>query len=185
MADTNSTQGYPVFGPRDTAVPFETTLRVVPAESQGRRMVSVRSGQLTAKMIEDDLVNAGWNIATPVTYVPAYGNNTAKVKVRGFVSRDVGGTDQTDDVEVFQPASQIYRFANGTVPGEGTSQIAGYTGGGNLSFGQEPSAETDTQVYNLITSLGIASSLIGTVAIIEKVELAGVKYGKGARSFPQ
>ncbi len=182
--DTNSTLGQPVFGPRDTQIPFTVTCRIVTAESGGRRMTTQRSGQMTANMVQSDLIDAGWNIATPVAYVPAFGSSTARITLNGFFVRDVGGTDQTDDLSVFVPTEPVTKIASGTVPGEKTSIITGDGGGGNLSYGQEPVAQTNTLVYELINSLQMDSSLIGTVAIIEKIDLMGVKYGKDARSFP-
>lgn len=182
--NVNSTLGQPLFNPKDTQIPFEITCRVIPDEGQGRRMVSYRSGELTTSMLQNDLVDAGWTLGTPFSYVPAFGNKTACIKFRGFFVRDVGGTDQTDDVPNFKPTSEVTKIHTGTVPGEKTDGILGDPGGGNLSYGQEPVPTLDDVYIDLITALEGDSALFGTVVTIERVDLMGVVFGKGARSFP-
>lgn len=183
--NVNSTLGQPIFSPKDTQFPFEVTCRVIPEESQGRRLVRYRSGEMTTQMLQNDLLNAGWVLASPFTFVPAYGNKSAYIKFRGFLSRDVGGTDQTDDVPPFKPTSQVTKIHSGTVPGEKTAEILGDPGGGNLSYGQEPVPTLNELYLVLVAALEADSTLFGTAVTIERVDLMGVVFGKGARSFPQ
>ena len=181
--NTNSTMGQPLFSPKDTQYPFEITCRVIPEEGQGRRMVSYRSGEMTTQMLQNDLVDAGWTLGTPFTYVPAFGNKSAYIKFRGFLRRDIG-SDPSDDVPNFKPTSQQAVIHPGTVPGEKTDEIIGDPGGGNLSYGQEPVPTLNDMYVNLVAAIEADSTLFGTQVTIERVDLMGVVFGKGARSFP-
>lgn len=180
--DTNSTQGDPNVTPYDTQMPFTAYIRVVPFSGQGRRLANVRDLQNIARMIQVDLVNAGWNIATPVAFTPQFGHETARITLVGFIKRDEGGTDPSD-VPNFVPTTDVQIFNTGTVPGEKTSLISGNVGG-SLSWGQDTSPTLDVLVSDLKNALISDSSVIGESATIDRIDLMGVTYGKGGRSFP-
>ncbi len=180
--DTNSTQPQTNSAPMNTQIPFTAYLRVVPADGDGRRMVKVRDQQLTAKLIEDDLVDAGWNIATPVAFKPQFGAKQAEIIVEGFFERDEVGSEPSD-VPNFQPVTDTAVITAGTVPGEKTAVVEGNVGG-SLSWGQDTTTQLDTLCDDLRTALTIDSDQIGEVALIERIRIMGVDYGAGGRSFP-
>jgi hypothetical protein len=178
--DTNSTQyssdnGH-IFGPSDTQIPFTAYLRVVPVENQGRRMVTVRDLSQTARMIEDDL--SGWNIAKPVSYNLQFGNSTGRITINGIIVRD------NVSVPNFRPADPVNKISSGTVPGERTQVFNGDAGGGNLSKGQDTSAQLDVLAAEIKTALEADSDIIGENATVDNMLVMGVKYGRGGRSFP-
>lgn len=178
--DTNSSQ-VNSFGPHNTHIPFVVHLRIAPA-GDGRRGVRVRDMQSTARMIEDDLTDAGWNIATPVAFKPQFGQSSAEINLVGFFERDEAGSEPSD-VPNFAPVTDVQVIADGTVPGEKTALVTGNVGG-SLSWGQDTVSMLDTLVSDLKTALTVDSAIIGEVATFERIEIMGVKYGRGGRSFP-
>lgn len=174
--DSNSTMSDSQYGPRPTPIPFIAYLRYVPTESGGRRLVTMRDGQNTARMIQEDLQSGGWTIATPVTFVPQFGNKTARITVHGFFDTHVDGN--------FHPTTQQDVIHSGTVPGEKTSTYPMDPGGGNLAWGQDTVTQLDDMVADLVTSMEIASDIIGEDATIDQITVMGVNYGRGGRSFP-
>lgn len=180
--DTNSTQGDPNVTPYDNQMPFKAFLRVVPYSGGGRRLAGVRDLQNTARMVENDLVAAGWNIARPVAFTPQFGHETARITVVGFIQRDEIGSEP-EDTPNFAPTTDVQVFNSGTVPGEKTGLVTGNVGG-SLSWAQDTVAKLDTLVSDIKNALTLDSSVIGEVATIDKIELMGVTYGMGGRSFP-
>lgn len=179
--DTNSTL-VTNTAPYDTHIPFTVHLRVVPYGGGGRRLAMIRSLQMTAKFIEDDLLGAGWNIATPVAFKPQSGNTSATITLQGFFSRDEIGTETTD-VPNQTTTTDVSVISAGTVPGERTALISGNKGG-SLSWGQHTKPFLDVLANYLKTQLETDSAVIGGAATVDSMTIMGVKFGRRARSFP-
>lgn len=167
------------YNPNDEEfIPFKVVYRAVPARD-GRRWTAIRDLQKMAEFIEYDLIQAGFNIATPVRFIPQFGGKSARVEITGFTKKLT--TEQHPDI---QPTTSVYRLSTGVVPGEKTAATSGDPGGGNLSSLQEPTARTENDVLGLITTLDSSSVTIGTKLTLENIDYNGIKYGRGARTFP-
>lgn len=166
------------YNPEENAhIPFKVVYRAVPAQN-GRRWTTIRDLEKKANFVEYDLTQAGFNIATPVRFIPQFGGKTARIEVTGFTT----ATSLENRPNV--PATDtVNRMATGVVPGEKTALTSGDPGGGNLSLGQEPTAQIDSDVLALLDALDAASSTIQTLTL-DSLEYNGIKFGRRARTFP-
>lgn len=177
---TTPTQPSPGAAQEDVYIPFIAHIRVVPDLATGKRWSLIRNLEKIALRVENDLVGAGFNIATPVPYTVQFGDFAARLTIVGFVSKSV----VTDGRRTSPPTTNIDLIHSGTDPNEKTGLIDGNRGG-TLSEGQDPLPIIDTEVAELRAALDAASTLFDLDDIIH-VEYNGVKYGlkkQGGRSF--
>lgn len=162
-----------------TFYPFKAVYRVSVGHD-GRRWTVIRTLEKIANFVEADLINAGWNIATPVRFVPQFGMKPARIEITGFTSyvsfRDVPNTNA------------VNRMSTGVVQGENTDVTTGQPGGGNLSLGQEPTPRVENDVTGMIITLEADSTILGGSTAyeveLEYMEYNGIKYGRDGRTFP-
>jgi hypothetical protein len=167
------------YNPNDEVhIPFKAVYRVVPIQD-GRRWTTIRDLEKMADFIEYDLTQAGFNIAIPVRAIPQFGGKTARIEITGFTTKVT-----VEQHPITKPTSAVNRMSTGVVPGEHTGTVSGDPGGGNLAESQEPTARTENDVLGLKLALDAASTTIGTRLTLENMDYNGIKYGRGARTFP-
>jgi hypothetical protein len=155
-------------GPRSKQVPFRVYAEIYPdPEVSGNRWETVREWNAWAEDVQEDLVDAGINIALPVAFTPQFAAAPARVTLHGFY--DIGQTDNigkptTSDVNVDSPGG-----------------IKTGNKGGSLSRGQVPTAFTQSEVADLKSTI---EGLITAAVTIFKIDYNGTIYGRGGFSFP-
>lgn len=173
----------PLGGPRSTKFePFVAYARVTPDREDGRRFVYYRGLENAAQKVEEDLIDAGFHIATPIAFTPQFQQAPARLTIVGFVetTENSGTTEENNNPPVTPTAKIIH---SGTVDGEKTSVQTPIQG--NQGWGDNPTAANQTNVMNLKADLEAASSGIE----IFYINYNGVRYGtlpnkKGFFSFP-
>lgn len=172
--------------------PYRAYIKVVPSQGDGRRWEYIRDLQKIADTAEDLLIADDFNIATPLAYTPQIGQAPARLTIVGFLEADAATYPNTPPTTA---ASRPGIIHSGTVVGEKTSVMYGYHGG-DLSQGQEPTAQVETLVAAL--KADIETSLSGATMssaypdftfTVFFMDFNGVKFGslpnkKAFRSFP-
>jgi len=177
---TSSDQPIPGAAQDETFVPFVAHIRVVPDLATGKRLSYYRNLEKTALRVEDDLVDAGFNIATPIAFTPQFGDFGARLTIIGFTEK----SRVTDNRQVESPTTSIDLIHSGTDPNEKTALIDGNKGG-SLAAGQDPTNTVEMEVSELRMNLAAASTQFQIDDVIH-IEYNGVKYGlkkQGGRSF--
>lgn len=160
-------------------VPFKAEIRVVPDVGFGRRIEAWRSLEKLALSIEDNLKSSvdfnDGGLVEEVAFSPQFGQFWAKVTIIGFweLSPSSGA-----------PTTNVNLIHSGTAPKEKTALQSGNRGG-DLSWGQDPTAATDTAVVTLIAALQSAVSGIDIKLIDFNGIIYGAKASRGFRSFPK
>jgi hypothetical protein len=168
----------------ETHVPFVAHIRVVPNLSTGKRWSLYRNLEKVSLRVEDDLLAAGLNIATPIAFTPQLGDFGARLTVVGFVEKSRLAPTAGDDRKVEAPTTNIDLIHSGTDPDEKTALIDGNRGG-SLSEAQDPTAVVEAEVTELRALLDSASTQFQLHDVVH-LEYNGVKYGlkkQGGRSF--
>ncbi len=170
MPDTNysTDPNYSALdGPRGKQVPFRVYAEIFPTQGTGRRWEQIRSWNQWAADVQEDLRQAGINIALPVAFTPQFAQAPARVTLHGFFevgqSGDIGKPPTTD---VTVASSNQFKTGNK---------------GGSLSRRQDPLPEVNAEVLDLKTTI---EGLIDPAVVIFKIEYSSIIYGKGGRSFP-
>lgn len=163
------------FDAGETFIPFIIYARIVPVIATGRRREYWHDMEKKARVIQDALVDAGFNIAIPVAFTPTFRQAPARVTIVGFWS------DSTLVVEPLNPINQIIH--SGTVEGEKTAVMRPING--TQTWSDPPSAENQAQTKALKAAVEAAVPGID----IFYMDVASVKYGqlpnkKGFFSFP-
>jgi hypothetical protein len=178
MADSLSTN--PLGPPLSYAagstkhVPFKVYLRYVPYAS-GRRWEGIRDKQKVVNSIESELVDAEWEISTPISMVPG---------LRGYIT--IVGTyplsrDTNPNVDPLTEASRIHPGSDG----EATSVHEGHADvNGGLTDDRVPTTDFLTEMEDFKAALESASPTLAASTRIEKIEFEGIRFGKGGRTFP-
>lgn len=162
-------------------VPFKAYLRYPPYPS-GRKWEVLRDKQKIVRRLENEMVNNGWNIATPISYDLGL---SGLITVIGFYELD---RDTNPNYDPLTQASRIHPGSNG----DPTSIVTGHAGvsGGltddrritNGSTGDEGdfASEVSTFYLDLSNAVGAVSSNI----LIQKVEYNGIRFGKSSPTLP-
>ena len=181
---SSSTRKPNQMGPvHDKQIPFVAHFAVVPDTGFGRRMEYYRALETIAVKAETALLDATFNIATPVAWTPQMGQAPARLTVVGFAGEEdlLGGT--TGDPAVDAPVNPgVEIIHSGTVDGEQTEVKTPPQG--TQTWGDTPSDTNQSYVVTLKSALETTTGLTVTY-----LELNGVKYGqipnrKGFFSFP-
>jgi hypothetical protein len=162
-------------------IPFVARIRLVPKRGTGKRFDAWRNLEKASTRVETQLVAANWNIATPIAFTPQFGDFEAHLTIVGFRQKSAS----TDGREVIAPTTDVTEIHSGTDSVDKTAEVL-VNKGGSLSKGQDTVAVVDTEVGELISDLGLATTVFGVEDIVH-VEYNGVKYGVkklGGRSFP-
>lgn len=182
---TTPTQPAPWGGRDNTFIPFTAHVRIVPDRATGKRWSLWRNLEKIALRVEDDLVSAGLNIATPVAFTPQIGDFSARLTIVGFVEKSqVSVNDGGDGRKPEAPTTNIDLIHSGTDPDEKTDLIDGNRGG-SLHEAQDPTTTVRDEVDELVDLLNSSTAQFDLEDIIH-VEYNGVKYGlkkQGGRSF--
>lgn len=155
-------------------IPFKVYLRYAQYAS-GRRWEGIRDKQKVANSIEDELVDAGWEISTPISVVPG---NRGYITIVGTypLGRD---TNPNED-----PLSQASRIHPGS-DGDPTSVMEGHAAvNGGLTDDRTPTTDFLTEMENFKAALEMASPTLAASTTIEKIEFEGIRFGKQGRTFP-
>jgi hypothetical protein len=184
MSDLSMETINPSFGDAQDAlhIPFTAHIRVVPSLGTGKRRQMLAELRKKARLVEADLLAAGFNIATPVAYTPQIGDSTARLTITGFLER----SRAVNNRQATAPTEDVKIIGTGNDQGQRTAEITGNVGG-SLSWGQDPTVQTDNEVKLLREAMDNASTEY-TLKDIIHIEYNGVKYGVkkfGGRSFPQ
>jgi hypothetical protein len=154
---------------------FTVFVRITPNLAYGRRFEYVRDMEKIANAVEDDLNNIaadshGMEIVVPgpVMFTPQFGQNTARLTFSGFAKSDLG---------VYQP------LTDRTVDHQNETKTGPSATGGTFRNGVNSTANQDADVRNLKSALESASTYL--VGNIIRIELNGLVYGDGGRSFPR
>ena len=169
-------------GQNETFVPFVAHIRVVPSLGTGKRWSLFRNLEKTALRVEEDLIDANFNIASPVAFTPQFGDFGARLTIVGFVEK----TRLTDERFVEAPTTNIDLIHSGTDVGEKTALVDGNRGG-SLSEAQDPTLTVEAEVAELRLLLA-ASSTQFVLNDVTHIEYNGIKYGLkkiGGRSFTE
>lgn len=185
MPNYSTTTGVPVGADRNLQfVPFKIEARAVPSVEKGRRVERIRSLEKIAQKVEDALqgdtnfVNNG--MAREVAFSPQFGQFWDKVTVIGFWRRS-----PTPE----KPAADVVVIHSGTAPKEKTASITGNKGG-SLNWGQEPTAQTTSDLRDLLQAFESALTNAGISGLVEikMVDFNGIKFGttadNGFRTLP-
>lgn len=163
-------------------IPFVAHVRLVPNRASGKRVEMIRNLEKKALRAETDLINAGFNIATPIAFTPQIGDYEARLTIVGFVQKSRTSDTRTN----VAPTTDVNIIHSGTNPDEKTSVLQ-VNQGGSLSYGQDTTATVDFEVMELRANLALGTDEFSEQDIIS-IEYNGVKYGtkkQGARSFPR
>lgn len=177
---TSPDQPAPGGAQLETFIPFVAHVRVVPDQATGKRWSYYRNLEKIALRVEDDLVTANFNIATPVAFTPQFGDFGARLTIVGFVEK----SRITDNRSVEAPTTNVNLIHSGTDPDEKTALINGNRGG-TLAEGQNPTAVVESEVTELSILLAASTTQFNLNDILH-IEYNGVKYGLkkfGGRSF--
>lgn len=173
-------------------IPYTVHIRITPDLAKGKRMSHFRNLEKKALRVEQDLLAAGLNIATPLAFTPQFGDFGARLTVIGFdqISAVADGDNAapTTDIRV------IHSQGDGIEPDEPTAIVVGNRGG-SLYEAQDPTAVNDARAAVLISTMLAAATtvtLTNTTLRFEArdivhIEYNGVKYGmkkQGLRSLP-
>lgn len=161
-------------------VPFVARVRVVPNLGTGKRTTYFRNLEKIALRTEQDLLDAGFNIATPVAFTPQFGDYEAHLTIVGFyeysrISDGRFNQAPTTDIEVIH---------SGTDVDEKTSKVS-VNRGGSLSEAQDTTSTVNSEVVALRSLLAASTTQFVETDVIH-IEYNGVKYGLkkiGGRSF--
>lgn len=181
---TSPDQPAPGAAQVETFIPFVAHIRVIPDLATGKRWSYYRNMEKISLRVEDDLLAAGLNIATPVAFTHQFGDYGSRLTVVGFVEKSRLAPSAGDDRKVEAPTTNIDLIHSGTDPHEKTAVINGNRGG-SLSEGQDPTAVVEAEVVELRALLDAASTQYDINDIVH-IEYNGVKYGMkkiGGRSF--
>ena len=179
---SHSTRRPSLDGPREPKhEPFTAFARVVPTRGFGRRFEMIRDLEKKAQIVEDDLNDAGFNIALPVAFTHPFQQVPARLTIVGFVEVGVGSVGESGNFAPVTPTQGVIH--SGTVIGEKTELKTPPQG--NQGWGDDPTSGNMTDVMELKASLEDAS----TGLEVFYIEYKGVKYGqhpnrKGFFSFP-
>ncbi len=172
-------------GQNETFVPFVAHIRVVPNLGTGKRWSLFRNLEKTALRVEEDLIDANFNIASPVAFTPQFGDFGARLTVVGFVGKTRLISSSSDDERLVEPpTTNIDLIHSGTDVGEQTALIDGNRGG-SLSEAQDPTTTVEEEVAELRILLAAASDQFGINDVVH-IEYNGIKYCLkkiGGRSF--
>lgn len=153
--------------------PFVAYIRVVPERGDGRRFVYYRDQEKIANRVEMDLLNADFNIATPVAWTPQFQNAPARLTIVGFVEKaDQGSFESTAPDNRPPVVPEVKIIHSGTVDGEKTSVMTPIQG--TQSWGDTPTAQNMADVADLKSALEAASPGIEVMYI----QYQGVRYGQ-------
>jgi len=188
---TSTTQPTPGAAQDAVHIPYVVHIRIVPDLAHGKRMELFRDLEKKALRVEENLVTAGLNIATPVAFTPQFGDFTARLTIVGFDEKSA--TDDGDNEAPTSDIEVIHSQGNGVLVDEPTDVVV-VNRGGSLSAGQDPTATVSARVQALITAIlgaADASTPGRSIALFEAkdivyVEYNGVKFGmkkQGLRSF--
>ena len=181
---TSSDQPTPGAAQVETHVPFTAHVRVVPDLATSKRVSLWRNLEKVANRVEDDLLAAGFNIATPVAFTPQLGDFGARLTVVGFVEKSRLAPTAGDDRKVEAPTTNVDYIHSGTDPEEKTALVDGNRGG-SLAAAQDPTDVVNSEVAELRTLLE-ASSVQFQLHEVTHIEYNGIKFGLkkiGGRSF--
>jgi hypothetical protein len=174
---STSTRMPALSGPQGTKYePFVAYAKVVPSRAFGRKAEYHRDLEKKAQKVEDDLIDAGFNVAAPVLFVPQVGQAPARLTIVGFVA----SSDSTRPPVV--PTAKIIH--SGSTDAEKTSVMTPVQG--TQGWGDLPTTKNQNDVADLKVALETASPGID----IFYISYNGVKYGqlpnlKGFMGFPQ
>ena len=177
---TSPDQPSPGAAQVETFVPFVAHVRIVPDLATGKRWSYHRNLEKISLRVEDDLIAAGFNIATPIAFTPRFGDYGSRLTVVGFVEK----SRITDNRKVEAPTTNIDLIHSGTDPDEKTGLINGNRGG-SLSEAQDPTSTVEAEVSELRVSLAAATTQFNLNDVVH-IEYNGIKYGLkkiGGRSF--
>jgi hypothetical protein len=183
---TTPTQVSPSAAQNEVFIPFVARVRVVPDLATGKRWSYFRNLEKIALRTENDLVAAGFNIATPVAFTPQFGDFEAHLTIVGFVEKQRISANPTTDPDRLNaaPTTNIDEIHSGTDPDEKTAVINGNKGG-SLSAGQDPTSVVEAEIVELRALLAASTNQFDEHHVIH-IEYNGVKYGLkkiGGRSF--
>lgn len=171
-------------------VPFIVYARIVPVVARDPHREYWHDMEKKAQAIEDALLNADFNIATPVAYTPSFRQAPARVTIVGFYDNSMNPSNPT-----FVPAEPLVPTAtiihSGTVEGEKTERMVPING--TQTWGDNPTA------MNMAITKALKADIEAVVAAIPLktwafnifyMDVASVKYGqlpnkKGFFSFPR
>jgi len=137
-----------------------------------------------ALRVEDDLLAANLNVATPIAFTHQFGDYGSRLTIIGFVEKSRLAPTAGDDRKVEAPTTNIDLIHSGTDPDEKTALIDGNRGG-SLSEAQDPTAVVEAETAELRALLAAASTQFD-LNDVTHIEYNGVKYGMkkiGGRSF--
>ena len=101
---TTTTQVTPRAAQDEIHIPYVIHIRIVPDLAQGKRWSHFRNLEKKALRVEQDLLAAGFNIATPVAFTPQFGDFGARLTIIGFdqlsASSDGDNAAPTTDIQV-------------------------------------------------------------------------------------
>lgn len=160
-------------------VPFKAYAKIVPPHNDGKKFVYFHNMEKIATFVEEDLRNAGFNIAQPVAFTPQVGQSPARVTIYGFIDVDRAVSPNVN------ATTYPHLIHSGTDPGQPTSVVSGPTGG-STSWGQDTIRRVDQEAAWLKNALTSASEWLSDIFFID---YNGVKYGaefkRRFRSFPR
>lgn len=177
---TSPDQPSPRAAQVEAHIPFVAHVRVVPDLATGKRWSLYRNLEKVSIRVEDDLLDAGFNIATPIAFTPQFGDYGARLTIVGFVEK----SRLTDSRKIEAPTTNIDLIHSGTDPDEKTALIDGNRGG-SLSEAQDPTATVEAETAELRALLAAATTQFD-LNDVTHIEYNGVKYGLkkiGGRSF--
>jgi len=161
-----STDPENVYDVRERFIPFNAQIRYVPARGNGKRQEMVRDLEKKSQLVESQLEDAGFGIATPVAYTFQFGDFTPRLSVEGFIN--IGAVE--NDVPV-----------NAITVDHANSQESGVRAHFNLNPEQTPKAEVQQEVAELRNAIAVATSI--PLADIYRIVYNGVLFGQGGFSF--
>lgn len=181
---TSPDQPSPRGAQVETHVPFVAHVRIVPDLATGKRWSYVRNMEKISIRVEDDLLAADMNIATPIAFTNQFGDYGSRLTIIGFVEKSRLAPTAGDDRKVEAPTTNIDLIHSGTDPDEKTA-LVNVNRGGSLSEAQDPTAAVETETAELRALLA-GSTTQFDLNDITHIEYNGVKYGMkkiGGRSF--
>ena len=154
---------------------FVAYAKVIPDLGFGRRVEMWRDLEKKAQMVEEDLQDAGFNLALPVAFSPQFQQVPARLTIYGFIA------NTNENVAPITPSATVIH--SGTIEGEKTAILTPPQGDQNRD--DKPTATTLTSVAELKNALELASPGLD----IFYLSFNGVRFGqqpnrKGFLSFP-
>jgi len=189
MLYASSTRKPNQMGPvGDKQVPFIVYAHypssVVSTVGFRRRFEVYRDLEKGSIIVEDALLDAGFNIATPIAFTLQMAQAPARFTIVGFASEaDLLGTAAGDPTVDGGLKPETWLIHSGTIDGEKTE--VKQPPQGNQSWGDDPTDTNRAYVATLKSALEAAAPGLN----IFYMEVNGVKYGQipnrhGFQSFP-